>query len=74
MPVSPDRSRKLIAAARDARIKVIGYDLCKNDAEADALLAVIRAFGDSPAGFIYASPSRARSLSQIPPRDQQGSA
>ncbi len=47
MPVSIDLSRKLVAAVRDARIKIIGHDLCKNDAEAGLLLVVIGAYGDS---------------------------
>lgn len=66
MPVSIELSRKLVAAVRDARIKIIGHDLCKNDAEAELLLAVIGAYGDSAAGFIYASPSRARSTLRPP--------
>lgn len=66
MPVSAELSRGLIAAVRDARIKVLGYDLCKNDAEAQLLLAITAAYGSSAAGFIYASPSRARSTLRPP--------
>jgi len=66
MPVSPKLSRKLITAVRDAKIKVVGYDLVKNDAEAELLLAIIKAYGNSAAGFIYASPSRARSTLRPP--------
>jgi len=43
MPVSPTIHRRLIAAVRDATIRVIGQDLVKNDAEARLLIAVIRA-------------------------------
>ncbi|RME46938.1 MAG: hypothetical protein D6791_07055 [Chloroflexi bacterium] len=51
----------LMAAIRDARIKVIGYDLVKNDAEALMAAAVIRAYGNSAAGFVYLAPTRAQS-------------
>src|SRR5690606_13842216 len=61
MPVSTGVRRQLLSAVRDARIKVIGEDLVKNDAEALLLIAVIKGYGGSPAGFIYASPTRARS-------------
>jgi hypothetical protein len=66
MAVSPERRREMMAAIRDAAIKVIGQDLVKNDAEARLLTTVVRAYGDSPAGFIYASPSRARSTMRPP--------
>lgn len=66
MSVKPERKRALMSAIRDAAIKVIGQDLVKNDAEARLLTAVVRAYGDSPAGFIYASPSRANSTLRPP--------
>jgi hypothetical protein len=66
MPVSRDLRNKLISAVRNAKIKVIGYDLVKNDAEAILLTAIIQAYGKSSAGFIYASPSRARSTLRPP--------
>jgi hypothetical protein len=66
MPVSPERRLDLMAAIRDAAIKVIGQDLLKNDAEAWLLTAIIRAYGDSSAGFIYASPSRAHTTMRPP--------
>lgn len=66
MPVSREMRSKLISAIRDARIRIIGYDLVKNDAEALLLFSIITAYGGSSAGFIYASPSRARSTLRPP--------
>lgn len=67
MPVSGDVQRRLVSAVRDARIKVLGYDLVKNDSEARLLNAIVQAYGKSPTGgFIYASPSRARSTLRPP--------
>jgi len=66
MPVSHDVRLKLLSAVRDAKIKVIGYDLVKNDPEAILLTVMIKTYGKSPAGFIYASPSRARSTLRPP--------
>ncbi len=66
MTVSKEVQAKLMSAVRDAKIKVVGYDLTKNDAEAVLLTAIVRAYGDSPAGFIYAAPSRARSTLRPP--------
>jgi hypothetical protein len=60
MGVSENLLRQLNSAIRGAEIKVLGQDLLKNDSEAAVLGAVVSAFGDSPAGFIYVSPSRAR--------------
>lgn len=65
--ISKEAKRALMAAVRDARIKVIGYDLVKNDAEALMAAAIIRAYGNSPAGFMYIAPTRARS--QLYPPD-----
>ncbi|MEX1020256.1 MAG: 3'-5' exonuclease [Litorilinea sp.] len=66
MAVSPDQRRELMAAIRDAAIKVIGHDLLKNDHEAQVLTAIVRAYGNSPAGFIYAAPSRAKATTRPP--------
>lgn len=55
-----------MAAVRDAKINVIGYDLVKNDYEAAVLMEIVRAYGKSPARFIYASPSRARTTRRPP--------
>jgi hypothetical protein len=40
--------------------------MVKNDAEAQLLTAIIKAYGKSPAGFIYHSPGRARSSIRPP--------
>lgn len=61
-----DATSQLMAAVRNANIKVLGYDLVKNDAEARLLTSIIRAYGDSPVGFIYASPSRASTTLRPP--------
>ena len=61
MARSPEVTRQLMSAVRDATIKVIGYDLVKNDSEARLLIAILKAYGKSAAGFVYASPSRAKS-------------
>ncbi len=67
MTVTLDSRRKLYSAMRDARIRtVIDIELIKNDAEADLLTALIKAYGDSAAGFIYYSPGRARSTERPP--------
>jgi len=57
---------QLIAAIRAAKITVIGQDDIKNEAQAEVATAVIRAFGDSPAGFIYCEPCTARSTRRPP--------
>lgn len=66
MSISSEARSLLLGAVRDATIKVIGYDLVKNDAEASVLTSIIKAYGKSAAGFIYASPSRARSTLRPP--------
>lgn len=67
MAVSRERLVKLASARRDAKIRiVIDLELIKNDAEADLLTALIKAYGDSPAGFIYYSPGRARAIERPP--------
>jgi superfamily I DNA and RNA helicase len=45
---------------------VLGQDDIKNEAHAAAASAVIRTFGDSPAGFIYMEPCTARSTRRPP--------
>jgi hypothetical protein len=64
--ISEGFRRKLNAAIRTAEIRVLGQDLLKNDAEAAVLAAIVRAYGSSSAGFIYVSPSRARTT-RYPP-------
>jgi len=64
--ISEGFRRELNAAVRAAEIRVLGQDLLKNDSEAVMLAAIVRAYGSSPAGFIYVSPSRARTT-RYPP-------
>lgn len=68
MPISREERRRLYSAVRDARIRVVvDTEMVKNDAEAQVLTAIIKAYGKSPAGFIYHSPGRY--LSSIRPPD-----
>lgn len=53
-------------AIRNAKILVIGEDDIKNEAQAAAAVAVIQAFGGSPAGFIYFEPCTARTTRRPP--------
>jgi hypothetical protein len=46
---------------RDCKIEVIGHDDVKNFAQAKAVLGILAAFGDSPAGFVYIEPCTFRS-------------
>lgn len=64
--IAKDEKRELDSAIRDAKIDVIGQDLVKNRAQAKVLSAVVKAYGDSPAGFIYAEPTRARTTLRPP--------
>jgi superfamily I DNA and RNA helicase len=57
---------ELIRAIRGAKICVIGQDDIKNAAHAAVAAAVVRAFGDSPAGFVYMEPCTARSTQRPP--------
>jgi len=43
-------------SVRDARIEVIGQQDVKNEAHADAVSAILRAYGDSERGFVYVEP------------------
>ena len=44
MPISPEARSALASVVRDAKIRVIGQDLVKNDAEAHLLAAIIKAY------------------------------
>ncbi|MHA1278613.1 MAG: hypothetical protein ACTSQ8_15575 [Candidatus Helarchaeota archaeon] len=62
MAISRVQKVKLASADRNAKIHtVIDLELIKNDEEAILLTALLKAYGDSPAGFLYYSPGRARS-------------
>ncbi len=46
----------VLRAIRNAKIEVVGEEDIGNDAHAQVLLSVIRAFGTSPIGFIFVEP------------------
>ena len=56
----------LYGAIRKAKIRVVGQDDVKNEAQARVAIAVIEAYGDSPAGFVYIEPYTARSTKRPP--------
>lgn len=56
----------LYSAIRKAKIRVVGQDDVKNEAQALVAIAVVNAYGDSPAGFIYIEPYTARSTKRPP--------
>jgi hypothetical protein len=56
----------LYGAVRKAKIKVVGQDDIKNEAQAWVAIAVLKAYGDSPAGFVYIEPCTARSTRRPP--------
>lgn len=66
MSLSHAAKYELNKAVRDATIGVLGYDLVKNDSEAYLLIAILKAYGKSAAGFVYASPSRAKTTLRPP--------
>src|ERR1017187_1044281 len=54
--VRPSWRVRVSQSVRDARIEVIGQQDVKNEAQADAVCAILRAYGDSPRGFLYVEP------------------
>lgn len=67
MATSRDVMIRLASARREAKIHhVIDMELIKNDAEAVLLTALLKAYGDSPAGFLYYSPGRAKGNERPP--------
>lgn len=57
---------EVVRAIRTAKMLVLGQDDIKNEAHAVAASAVIRAFGESPAGFIYIEPCTAKNTRRPP--------
>lgn len=47
-------------AVRDAKIEIIGREDVKNESHAEALIAVLRAYGQSRQGFVYVEPYLAK--------------
>ena len=67
MAASRESLIKLTSARREAKIRaVIDMELIKNDSEAQLLTGLLKAYGDSPAGFLYYSPGRAKSIERPP--------
>lgn len=56
----------LYGAIRKAKIRVVGQDDIKNEPQAKVAMAVLKAYGNSPAGFVYIEPTRARSTKRPP--------
>jgi superfamily I DNA and RNA helicase len=56
----------IIAAVRRAKIEIIGQDDIKNEAQARVAIAIIQAYGNSSAGFIYFEPCTAKSTIKPP--------
>lgn len=57
---------ELLSATREAKIKFQWVDDVKQEAHARATIATLKAFGDTPAGFIYIEPC-VRERSEKPP-------
>lgn len=58
MPLLSRESENAVRIAiREAKIKVVGENDLGNDAHAVVLIRLLRAFGDSTAGFIYVEPA-----------------
>lgn len=49
----------VIAEIRDSKIHVVGYDDIVNEPHARAVIATLKAYGDSPQGFVYIEPCTA---------------
>lgn len=58
--------QELYKAIRGAKIRVVGQDDVKNEAQARVVTALLRAYGNSPAGFVYIEPYTARSTKRPP--------
>jgi len=61
-----DWQQDIYGAIRAAKIKVVGQDDIRNGAQAKVAIAVLKAYGDSPAGFVYIEPCTARSTKRPP--------
>jgi superfamily I DNA and RNA helicase len=57
---------ELNASIRNSKINVVGQDDVKNEAQANVAIAIIKAYGDSPAGFVYIEPYTTRSTKRPP--------
>lgn len=57
---------ELYASIRKAKIRVVGQDDIKNEAQAKVAIAIINEYGNSPSGFIYIEPYTAKSTKRPP--------
>jgi superfamily I DNA and RNA helicase len=64
--MSRDWRQDVYKAIRDAKIRVVGQDDIKNNAQGRVAAAVIEAYGASSAGFVYIEPYTARSTKRPP--------
>jgi len=64
--MSNNWQQDLYSAIRKAKIRVVGQDDVKNEAQGKVAIAIIKAYGDSPAGFVYIEPCTARSTKRPP--------
>jgi hypothetical protein len=47
---------EVLSAIRRANIEVVGQEDIGNDAHAKVVLSILRAYGDSPVGFVFIEP------------------
>ncbi len=66
MAISPHLTDRLTKGTARARVRVLGLDLLKNDAEARLLLAVLAAYGDDAQALLYVAPTRAHARRRPP--------
>ncbi|TVR19503.1 MAG: DUF2075 domain-containing protein [Anaerolineaceae bacterium] len=64
--VSTSGTHQLYQAIHDAKIEIVGYEDIGNEAHAAVVGAIIKAFGNSSAGFIYIEPSQLNGSSRPP--------
>lgn len=66
MPIAKNLEIELNQLAARTRLRVLGLDLLKNDAEARLCRAVLRAYGDTDQGFLYVTPTLAKAKQRPP--------
>ena len=66
MPISKQLATELNQLAARTRLCVLGLDLLKNDAEARLCRAVLRAYGEADLGFLYVTPTLAKTKQRPP--------
>lgn len=66
MPVTKSLATELSQLAARTRLRVLGLDLLKNDAEARLCRAVLHAYGEAERGFLYVTPTLAKTKRRPP--------